>query len=493
MKKEILRMERVTVKEDGDTQLENFSLTVWEGEIVGLVPVDNHGLSPFLKLLRQNTPIHYGYIYYNGRLVNQWRGCAQKPNRITLIQNRSSLAEKLTVADNIFVLRPGFKKRLIKPRILREQLEPFLADIQMEISADAYVESLSVFERFVVELLKGVVAGHRLIILFDVSTFISDAELEKLRGILRYYAGKGISFLYVAPHFEEVRQICSRTALMMNGQITKIFHSFDTVTELFLLKCTEEFERMVKEQMARKPDSQTERRAALRLKGLKYREMGPLDFFVSPGECLVLQDLDNQVIPGLLSVLSGEKRPEKGTVEIGGSPLQYGRDRRLAVIQELPARTMLFSNMNYLDNLCFNLDHRLPGVWLGGGVKKSLRMELADRLGREVFDIPVDELTEGQKYDLIYTRILLQNPDVVFCVQPFKGAGVSQRIHIYRLLEELLEKGIAVVILAVNLADSMALADRLLRVRKGKEVRQYDREEFGRLPVNTPWLYLYQK
>lgn len=262
MKKEILRMERVTLREDGDTQLKNFSLTVWEGEIMGLVPVDNHGLYPLLNLLRQNTPIHYGYIYYNGRLVNQWRGCAQKPNRITLIQNRSSLAEKLTVADNIFVLRPGFKKRLIKPRILREQLEPFLADIQMEISADAYVESLSVFERFVVELLKGVVAGHRLIILFDVSTFISDAELEKLRGILRYYAGKGISFLYVAPHFEEVRQICSRTALMMNGQITKIFHSFDTVPELFLLKCTEEFERMVKKQMARKPDSQTERRAA---------------------------------------------------------------------------------------------------------------------------------------------------------------------------------------------------------------------------------------
>ena len=111
MKKEILRMERITLKEDGDTQLENFSLTVWEGGDRGACA----GGQPrpfllFLKLLRQNTPIHYGYIYYNGRLVNQWRGCAQKPNRITLIQNRSSLAEKLTVADNIFVLRPGFEK-----------------------------------------------------------------------------------------------------------------------------------------------------------------------------------------------------------------------------------------------------------------------------------------------------------------------------------------------------------------------------------------------
>ena len=94
-------------------------------------------------------------------------------------------------------------------------------------------------------------------------------------------------------------------------------------------------------------------------------------------------------------------------------------------------------------------------------------MELADRLGREVFDIPVDELTEGQKYDLIYTKEFFCRTRMWYSAfQPFKGAGYHSA-STYTGLEELLERhsrGSSVI----NLADSIALADRLLRVRKGK-------------------------
>ena len=198
MKEEILRMERVTYREQGAALLENFSLTVWAGEILGLVPVNHLGLSALVRLLRQNLPLHYGYVYYKEKLVNDWRSPCTGMNRITMnrisvIRNRSCLAEGLTVADNIFVLRPGFKKRLMQPHILREQLKPFMEEIHMDIPADAYVEELTNFERFVVELLKAVVAGSHLVVLEDISTFISDAELEQLCGILRHYSERGMS------------------------------------------------------------------------------------------------------------------------------------------------------------------------------------------------------------------------------------------------------------------------------------------------------------
>ena len=156
-------------------------------------------------------------------------------------------------------------------------------------------------------------------------------------------------------------------------------------------------------------------------------------------------------------------------------------------------QTMLFSNLSYLDNLCFTLDHRFHDVWLTNKIKKSLRQEYAELLGEEVFDLRVEELSHKQKYDLIYMRILVQNPKVVFCVQPFKRAEVSIRIHVWELLERFLDKGIAVVILAVNLADSLALADRLIRVGKGRKREEYGRNEFGNLQVEAPWLYLYQE
>ena len=109
-----------------------------------------------------------------------------------------------------------------------------------------------------------------------------------------------------------------------------------------------------------------------------------------------------------------------------------------------------------------------------------------------MFDLPPGKLLTQQKYDLVYQRILLQNPKVVFCIQPFQGADMEMRIHIWKLLEQILEKGIALVILAINLADSLSLASRLIRIRQDAPPETYEQSEFGRIPFSAPWLDLYR-
>lgn len=490
MKTETLRMERVTYKEQGNVTLDNFSMTIWTGEIFGLVPVNHYGLSSLMKLLKQNLPLHYGYVYYRDRLVNQWNRTTNTSNRISIIQSKSCLAEDLSVADNIFVLRPGFKKWLIKPSVLQKQLQPFLEEIGMEIDANAYIDELSAFERFVVELLKAVVSGNRLIVLSDISTFISESELEKLREIIQYYAGKGISFLYITAHFEEAKQICDRTALMENGQIIKCFDSREKTPDTFSLESVVDYDRWVRQQFDMAEENRN-RQAVFETSHLYYGGMRDLNIRVAPGECLVLQDFDNQSFRDFISLFEG-MQPDSGHLFLEGKDFIPG-DRRIAVIQELPTESMLFHRMSYMDNLCFSMDHRFKRVWLTGGIRKSIMEEYGDLLGKDVFRCKVEQLSQKQKYDLVYTRILLQNPKIVFCVQPFKSAGVSIRSHIWELLERFLDRNIAVVILAVNLADSLALADRLVRIKHGKVQEVYGKEEFIKLPVNTPWLHLYQE
>lgn len=486
-------MERVTYQEHGVTKLENFNMTIWQGEIMGLVPVNHHGLSSLVGLLRQNLPLHYGFVYYREKLVNHWQLSGSGSNRISIIQNRSSLAEGLTIADNVFVLRPGFKKHVMNPRVFGEQLMPYFNDIEMNLSPEDYIENLSSFERIVVELLKAVVTGNKLVVLDDVGTFLSEEELKKLHKILCHYAGQGISFLYIAAHFEETRQICDRIGLMINGQIIKCFHRTDTPPDTFYFQCTADFDRHVREQLEARIRGTEHKNPVFGCEGLCCGEIRHLDFEAYPGECLVIQEVDGQIFKDLIGVLTGERRPESGIMRVGEARFKGGKGREVAVIQELPTRSMLFPNLSYLDNLCFTLDHRFRGVWSTDRIKRSLRREYEGRLGGDVFDLPVEDLTEEQQYDLIYTRILIQNPKVVFCVQPFKGAEVSLRLHIWSLLKMLMDKGIAVVILAVNLADSLALADRLVRIQSHQKPQEYDREDFGRLPVNTPWLHLYQE
>ena len=234
MRNEVLRLEKVTLREQGVTLLDNLNLHIFEGEIMGLVPIDTHGLTALCDLLRENLPLHYGYVFYREKLINTWRSPQPHYNRISVIQAKSCLVDGLSVADNIFVLRPGFRGRLMRPAAFRRQLEPFMRSIGISIDADARVEDLSVFERFVVELLKAVVAGSRLIVLNEISTLINEAELGKLHAILRHYAAEGISFLYICFHFEELLRISDRTALMMQGRVVKLLEGSEMIPQSLL-------------------------------------------------------------------------------------------------------------------------------------------------------------------------------------------------------------------------------------------------------------------
>lgn len=490
MRNEVLRLEKVTLRERGVTQLDNLNLHIFEGEIMGLVPIDTHGLTALCDLLRENLPLHYGYVFYREKLINTWRSPQPHYNRISVIQAKSCLVDGLSVADNIFVLRPGFRGRLMRPAAFRRQLMPFIHSIGIPIDADARVEDLSVFERFVVELLKAVVAGSRLIVLNEISTLINQTELGKLHAILRHYAAEGISFLYICFHFEELLQICDRTALMMQGRVIKLLEGGEMIPQS-LLPYSAAYEQMVASQLARDTHQiGPEVFSAC----LPDAAVGGLHFSVRAGECLVLQDLDNHFIDGFLGVLSGVRPPQGTRLLLCGRPLRPkpGRDRRLAVIQDQPGRTMIFPGLNYLENLCFTMDHRMKALWLSGRVKRGLRRAYAEWLGPDLLDRRVDELTETERCELVYRRILLQRPDVVFCVQPFRMADVAMRMSIWRLLEELLDRGVAVVILAVNLADSLSLADRLIRVRRGQPQEAFDRIHFNELPADAPWRSLYR-
>lgn len=491
MREEVLRLDKVTYIDQGVKELTHFSLNIFAGEIMGLVPVNGIGLAPLLRLLRQNLPIHYGYVYYRERLVNRWEHSDLGNNRIGLISGQSGLADDLTVADNVFVLRHGFTMRTIRRGVLRRQLEPFLKDTGVSISADAYAWELAAFERVVVELIKAVVAGDKLVILTDAGTVISDTQLRTLHGILRHYTAQGISFLYVSQHYEEIRQVCDRAALMMNGQITKILPARETKPEVIRCLDVEHYERLVLSQRGARPRPQAVE-PALEVRGLWHGTVAGLDLSVAPGECVVLQDLDNHIIGDLTDVMTLAAAPRRGSIRVCGKGFGTANRRDVAVIQRLATSTMLFPELSYLDNLCFTMDHRTQRLWLRKRPKESIRREYAPWLGEDVFDKHIEDLSQLQKYDLIYARILLQRPKAVFCIQPFMQADVEQRMHIWKLLEMLLEKNIAVVILAVNLADTLSLADRLVQVQAGRVLAAYDRGEFGALPDSAPWRYLWK-
>lgn len=491
MRQEIFRMERVTYPDKGSKRLEDLNLQIYQGEIMGLVPISAHGLQELLQLMQTNMPLYDGYVYYCGERVNSWKSTRRSTNRIGIIDAHSRLVEHMTVSDNIFVLRQGFRQNIIKGKLLQRQLTPFLRDIEMEIPADAYVNKLPALERVVVELLRAVVAGYRLIVLNEISTVINGEELAKLYEIMHHYAGQGFSFLYISLHLEEIMEVCDRVALFSNGRIQKVAQRAEMTSEI-VESYSFEFDRMIRDHMGTSSTTQREKKPVMSLSHITGEVLSDFSMEVYEGECLVVQNLDEQVQRDILSMLCGEKKPESGEFYMGGRPIQPAACKDLALILADPGRTMIFRGMSYLDNLCMGMSRRVPGIWKNARMKNSVKKEYGDVLGKEVFSLPVEALGERQKCQLVYTRILLQKPKVVICVQPFKGADLTHRVFIWRMMETLLDKGMAVVILSINLADSMSLADRLIRVGKEGIMQEVRREEFGSTSINAPWLDLYR-
>ena len=472
MQQEVLRMHDVTLVTQGSVQLQNFSLSIRAGEIVGMLQMQGHGVTAMLDLLQHNLPLQSGYVYYQERQVNSWQSRDGGNNRIAVIRKKSALVPNLTVADNILVLRPGFRMWTIRTSMLNSQVQPVLDELGVNISADDDVGALTSFEKMVVELVRAVMNGCQLIVLRDVRTIIEDQELTRLHEIVRYYAKKGISFLYTGFHYEELNQLCDRMAIYSNGRILTYLKPGTPVT--LQLKDYARHGDVPQKKHPMQGDP------ALEVRDLSGGSVRHLSFQVYPGECITVQDPQNRVFDDLIGMLLAERPAASGAVFVNGKPLSQTQAREIAIVREQPETSMIFEEMNYFDNLCITADHRLSAIWSSRRLRSGIRRDIERRVDAELFDTPVSKLTRRQRYDLVFSRVLLQRPRAVFLVQPFLGADMNMRAHIREQLAQLMDAGIAVVILAVNLAESLAFSSRLIRIEPDGN-HSYEREHFDQV------------
>lgn len=478
MKNEILRMERVTTVENEVTQLDDFNLHIFQGEIMGLVCINANGKESLIRLIGQNTPIHYGRVYFNETLVNTFQHSPMTLNKVAVIDRKSFLVDDLTVSDNVFVLRRGFRKYLINPRVLNDQLRRFTADLEITLDGNELVKNLTLYEKYLVELLRAVVMGAKLIVIRDISNSVSAADLSRFFDLLRHYCREGFTFLYICNHHEEAFKICDRISMMRDGRILKVIERKDFRNEIIAPYYIGTFNRFSEEMVACRGD-----REVLAFQDVCTENLKRMTFTVAKGECTVLLDMDNTVLTDILSLMNGTQKPDGGAVFLEGS-LYTERMARHAVahgvafLEENPAQSMLFKEMSTADNLCFLAAEKQNALRLNRRVKESILREYEPIIGEEIREPNPTRLKLQTLYSLIYYRICIGNPKIVFCVQPFAGADLLLRRHVISLINELKRRGITVVILAVNFADTLMVADRLILFKNGAFRCEYRSSEF---------------
>ena len=200
-----------------------------------------------------------------------------------------------------------------------------------------------------------------------------------------------------------------------------------------------------------------------------------MTFDVGRGEGLLIHDYNNVDWKDFIDVLSGAK-PQSGSVWWKGKEKDKDK-RKIGVILENPAETMLYPEMSYEDNLCLCLDDKVEHLWRSRKKRKSIAREVA---GREI-TCKVKDLSLEEKYNLVYHKILLQKPEIIFCFFPYRNVDVNLQRFINTFLKRYLAKGIAVVIITMDVMDGVSIADRILLFGKNESRLIFDRKDFEQI------------
>lgn len=194
MKSEILRMENIITEDTDKTNLDNLNLYIFQGEIIGLIGVNEHGKEMLIELICRNTPIKFGRIYIGNKLVNSYHYSNLSYNKVYVIDQKSKLVNDLSVADNVFVLRKGFRKYWINSQVLETQIIYLAKKLGIKILPDMICGNLTEYERCVVETMKAMVQGVKLIVVNELSNFLGSNDLYAFNRLLRYLTKKSMQF-----------------------------------------------------------------------------------------------------------------------------------------------------------------------------------------------------------------------------------------------------------------------------------------------------------
>ncbi|HKM06440.1 MAG TPA: ATP-binding cassette domain-containing protein [Sphaerochaeta sp.] len=475
MKHEVFRLEQVSLP----PYLFDINLQLYKGEIVALIGLNALGIEQLLTIFKKNIPIHYGHVYCNDILVNDYLSSSRKANRVTVIQRDTTLIDTMTVEENLFVLRKGFHSHLINQKVLSSQMSQLLAPLPIKIHRKTLVGDLTAFEKLVIEFVKASISHADLVILHEISNFVSEIDLSRLEAVMNYYKEQGMTFLYLCNHHQEAFRFCSRCYLMQEGRIIKHLFPYqmnDAVISHYSNVFDQSMDRSKRQWQYE--GTQDSDQPFLVCKNLKYENVHDLTFSIHRGETVVLLDSENLCIGDLFTLFQGVAQPESGKLTLGGGPLSKD-DRAISLIAPKPYETLLFPQLSVIDNLYFTSDEKIRLLWLRPKRKRAIAKELEPIFGKDLYKSSLFDLSQEKLHTVVYQRILMQHPLFVCAVQPFASVDMFQRISLIHYFDAFKKKGMTCLILAVSLSDTLQIADRLIILKGGRVERILNRSEFS--------------
>ncbi|HEX6707188.1 MAG TPA: sugar ABC transporter ATP-binding protein [Albitalea sp.] len=471
----------------GVVALNAVSLAVCPGEVIGLVGENGAGKSTLMKVLGGVVAPDSGTIRIDGAeraalSVHDAIGAG-----IAFVHQELNLFENLDVAANVFIGREalvgGFLK-LVDTKTLRQRVRPYLDRLGCDFGPAAMVDTLSLAQRQLVEIVKALSLNARLVIMDEPTSSLTIAETERLLRVIAGLKADGVSIVFISHRLGEVERCADRVVVLRDGTVAgELPREHIGHAAMIRLMIGRDLKG------SHVPPGRSPGGDALEV--LQARTTAhpgaTVDLAVREGEILGLAGLVGSGRTELARAVFGIDRLLAGSVRVAGAPVRPGRPRSaidggLYLVPEDRKRAGLLLDIPVAQNISLPNLRACASAML---VDVETELENAERQKRRL-DIRVPKVTAaagvlsgGNQQKVVLAKWLSMSPRVIILDEPTRGIDVGSKSDIYGLLRALADSGVAILMISSDMEEVIGVCDRIAVMHEGRISGTLDRDQFS--------------
>jgi ribose transport system ATP-binding protein len=476
----VLELRGISKRFPGVVALDDVAFDLRAGEVHVLVGENGAGKSTLVKILSGIYQPDAGEILLDGKPVTLPDPHAAQQLGISTVHQELNLVPHLDVGRNMYLGREPLRGAgVIDWPALYRGASAQLTALGMSFDPHRQVRRLGVALQQMTEIAKALVAKARVLILDEPTAAITEDEANQLFRIVASLRDQGAAIIFISHHLEDAARIGDRVTILRDGKLVATLPTVGTTRqELIRLMVGRE----LRQQFPERPHDPGP--VALKVTGLSRQGvLSDISFEVRRGEIVGIAGLVGAGRTEVARSIFGIDRIDSGQIEIHGRAARIGSPRdaihhRLALLPEDRKQQGLVLPLSVADNIAMAAPDKLPSP--PGLVPPVRRARAADRFIQALrIRTPsarqrVVNLSGGNQQKVVLAKWLLTEADIFFFDEPTRGIDVGAKVEVYRLMNELLARGAAIVMISSELPEVLGMSDRILVMREGRIVAELD-------------------
>lgn len=486
---ELLKIEGISKSFPGVKVLDGISVTFKKGSVHALLGENGAGKSTFMNILFGYYHADEGKLIWDGQEVRLNSPIAAQSLGISMIHQENSLIPYLSVMNNIYLGNYPKKGPFVNKRELRKNVEALLAELEItDIQPDTQVDKLSVAQKQLIEIVKALSLKPKLLMMDEPTAALTSKETQTLMKIIARLRESGVSIVYVSHRMEEVFEIADEISVLRDGKlITTKQRGEITIDEAVRLMVG----RDLGEQMSRFTDRGFDYKTAetiIQVRNLTRKgKFQDVSFDVKKGEILGFGGLVGAGRSELMEALFGYDRYDSGYVEISGkaTSIRHPHDAiasGMAMVPEERKVKGIFPELSVRDNINIASYKGLKkGAFISGRLEAQAAQGYVQQLSIKTTSVKkkIGKLSGGNQQKAILSRWLQTKPDILILDEPTHGIDVGAKADIYRIIRDLADQGITILLISSELPELLMMSDRIVVMHNGTVSGVVSKEEFS--------------